>query len=83
MPSASAERWAPHKSGTTPPTDTEILVYGHVRSVTDRQPVPLIEVSVHRDGIVVDHTHTDSEGRYDLAVPAEDWSPSGSTPVPR
>ncbi|MFF3941099.1 carboxypeptidase regulatory-like domain-containing protein [Streptomyces phaeofaciens] len=47
-------------------------MYGHVRSVTDRQPVPLIEVSVHRDGIVVDHTHTDTEGRYDLAVPAGD-----------
>lgn len=47
-------------------------MYGHVRSVTDRHPVPLIEVSVHRDLTVVDHTHTDTEGRYDLAIPAGD-----------
>ncbi|WP_327349117.1 carboxypeptidase regulatory-like domain-containing protein [Streptomyces europaeiscabiei] len=47
-------------------------MYGHVRSITDRQPVPMIEVSVQHDATVVEHTYTDTEGRYDLAVPAGD-----------
>lgn len=45
-------------------------MYGHVRSITDRQPVPMIEVSVQHDATVVEHTYTDTEGRYDLAGPA-------------
>lgn len=47
-------------------------MYGHVRTVTKKQPIPMIKVSVYRDLALVEHTYTDTEGRYDLAIPAGD-----------
>jgi hypothetical protein len=47
-------------------------MYGHVRTITDKQPIPMIKVGVYRDVTLVEHTFTDTEGRYDLAIPAGD-----------
>ncbi|WP_406389679.1 carboxypeptidase regulatory-like domain-containing protein [Streptomyces sp. NBC_00887] len=47
-------------------------MYGHVRAITKKQPIHMIKVSVYRDTALVDHAYTDTEGRYDLAIPAGD-----------
>ncbi|TXS52101.1 carboxypeptidase regulatory-like domain-containing protein [Streptomyces sp. uw30] len=47
-------------------------MHGQVRAITTKQPIPMIKVSVYRDLVLLEHTFTDTEGRYDLAIPAGD-----------
>ncbi|MGW1615949.1 carboxypeptidase regulatory-like domain-containing protein [Streptomyces sp. NPDC002285] len=50
----------------------ETLMFGQVNAITTQQPIAMIKVSVYRDLTLVEHTFTDTEGRYDLTISAGD-----------
>ncbi|WP_328929501.1 carboxypeptidase regulatory-like domain-containing protein [Streptomyces sp. NBC_00190] len=46
-------------------------MFGHVRSLHDKDPILMIKVSVYRgDLTAIDHVFTNDEGRYDVEIPA-------------
>ncbi|GAA0268192.1 hypothetical protein GCM10010302_02400 [Streptomyces polychromogenes] len=46
-------------------------MYGHVRSISDDEPIAMIKVSVYRpDLTLIDHVYTDEDGYYAVAVAA-------------
>ncbi|MEU1007508.1 carboxypeptidase regulatory-like domain-containing protein [Streptomyces sp. NPDC005890] len=46
-------------------------MYGRVRTITEKEPIAMIKVSVYRpDLTLIDHTYTNDDGHYSADVPA-------------
>ncbi|MEV7565378.1 carboxypeptidase regulatory-like domain-containing protein [Streptomyces tanashiensis] len=45
-------------------------MYGHVRSLTNKEPIAMIKVSVFQDLSLIGKAYTNDDGRYTVEIPA-------------